>query len=351
MTLRCLCEDLVSDWRDVSQQRGFTELRAIAASSEKDSALALAMEQLPTTARAAHPLVESFYAAFDSDDPSILRENISGLTDPHWWKQKISRWRGAATDAAIVGGGETWLCAGGLRAGNESRDFYVKFTTSIDQRGPSKYLPGEDDRRLQAVERKLLRREAWMAQLRLATLVGVAEVDRTGQRRTIHVPHPSPASGSTPLAHVTFEMDRVGDGEEEKLTELFVTFHVEDHAVPNLMHTATESVRSVIEPVSDAWRVLPGTGTSEIWSVLVSPDTLDAARRATATGALPDELASSALILGVRAHYTLKGRIVEATVEGNPVRGLCGQWFVPTMNPDDLPICPTCLAEHATIAD
>lgn len=107
----------------------------------------------------------------------------------------------------------------------------------------------------------------------------------------------------------------------------------------------------MIEPVSDAWRVLPGAGRSEIWSVLVAPNVLVAAHRAAETGEISEELVDSTLVLGVLAHYTPKGKIVDATVEGNPVRGLCGQWFVPTTNPEVLPICPTCTEKHGALSD
>lgn len=350
VTLRCLCEDLVSDWRDVAQHRAFIALRTAATSDEKDSAVVLALDEVPTTARAAHPLVESFYSAFESNDSSVLRESISGLTDPHWWKQKTSRWRGAATDAVVVGDDEAWLCAGGLRAGREARDFYVSFTTSVNQRGPDSYLPAAEDRRVQLVEEKLARRGAWIAQLRLAALICLAEVDATGERRALHVPRPSPASVSTPLLHITFELERVSEGGDEALTELFVTVEVEDHTTPNLVLSATETIRSVIESAADAWRVLPGPGTSEIWSALVTPHALAAAHSAIETGEVPEQLADSTLVLGVRSHYAPKGHIVDASVEGNPVRGLCGQWFVPTTNPDTLPICPVCKERHESLA-
>lgn len=341
----------MSDWRDVAQQRAFLALRAAAISAEKDSEVAFALDEVPTTALAAHPLVESFYAAFESSDSSLHRESISGLTNPHWWKQKTSRWRGAATDAAALGDEEAWLCAGGLRAGKEARDFYVSFTSAVNHHGAGPYLPAQEDRRVQAVEAKRARLEAWAAQLRLAALVCLAEADTSGERRMLHIPQPGPASPDAPLAHVTFELERISDEAGEELTEVFIAVVVEDHAATNLMLTAMEAIRSVIESVADAWRVLPGAGTSEIWSAIVEPEALVAAHNAVEFGEVPEERAASVLALGVVAHYAPKGHIVDATISGDPVRGLCGQWFVPTANPDSLPICPTCKHKHAALAD
>lgn len=63
--------------------------------------MADALDEVPTTSRASHPLVRSFYEAFASSSSEVQRENISGLTNPHWWKQKASRWRGAATATTL----------------------------------------------------------------------------------------------------------------------------------------------------------------------------------------------------------------------------------------------------------
>lgn len=115
VTIRCLCDDLETDWADVAQQRRFMELRSALEPSTQDSKIATILRNLPTTALAAHPLVRGFYSAFEGDGSDIQRESNSGLSSPHWWKQKTSRWRGAATDAECVGQSEVWLCAGGIR--------------------------------------------------------------------------------------------------------------------------------------------------------------------------------------------------------------------------------------------
>lgn len=56
------------------------------------------------------------------------------------------------------------------------------------------------------------------------------------------------------------------------------------------------------------------------------------------------------------AHYVRKGRIVEAAVEGTPLEALCGYAWVPSRDPQSLPVCPPCKAvfddnEAMTIID
>lgn len=42
------------------------------------------------------------------------------------------------------------------------------------------------------------------------------------------------------------------------------------------------------------------------------------------------------------AHYAEKDLVTEAYVMGNPIVALCGKIFVPSRNPERLPICPDC---------
>jgi Protein of unknown function (DUF3039) len=42
------------------------------------------------------------------------------------------------------------------------------------------------------------------------------------------------------------------------------------------------------------------------------------------------------------SHYAPKDKIMEAMVEGTPVRALCGKVWVPSRDPQRFPICPIC---------
>lgn len=42
------------------------------------------------------------------------------------------------------------------------------------------------------------------------------------------------------------------------------------------------------------------------------------------------------------AHYADKDKIMEAMVNGTPVRALCGKVWVPSRDPQRFPICPEC---------
>ena len=44
------------------------------------------------------------------------------------------------------------------------------------------------------------------------------------------------------------------------------------------------------------------------------------------------------------SHYADKDQIMEAMVNGTPVRALCGKVWVPSRDPKKFPVCPECKA-------
>jgi hypothetical protein len=42
------------------------------------------------------------------------------------------------------------------------------------------------------------------------------------------------------------------------------------------------------------------------------------------------------------AHYADKNQIMDAMVNGTPVRAICGKVWVPTRDPNRYPVCPDC---------
>ncbi len=42
------------------------------------------------------------------------------------------------------------------------------------------------------------------------------------------------------------------------------------------------------------------------------------------------------------SHYVPKDKLMQAMVEGTPVRALCGKLWVPSRDPQRFPVCPMC---------
>jgi hypothetical protein len=46
------------------------------------------------------------------------------------------------------------------------------------------------------------------------------------------------------------------------------------------------------------------------------------------------------------SHYVPKAKLMQAMVEGTPVRALCGKLWVPSRDPQKFPVCPQCKEIH-----
>ena len=297
--------------------------------------------ELPPTVMIDHPLINHFRSSFESSDAGIQRESISGLANPLWWKQKATRWRGAATNCeATPENEEIWLCAGGLRSRGDRSDFYSWFCSSIESQGVEKYLPAAVDRRYQELQEKISRRAAWTEQIRLTTLICLYDVEQKKSRESVHIPAPKPRELEDPLVHVTFELTSAEDS-VESVIELIVHIRFNDLSRPNLAQLAKHTLLSTIDPDLDAWSLLPGIGTDELWAVDITDQVLSEASKAAESGHVP-HTSSNYWAPAARAHYTPEKYIVQAQVEGESIRGLCGSWFVPTADPEELPVCPLC---------
>lgn len=51
------------------------------------------------------------------------------------------------------------------------------------------------------------------------------------------------------------------------------------------------------------------------------------------------------------SHYADKDKIMEAMVNGTPVRALCGKVWVPSRDPKRFPVCPECKEIYESIPE
>jgi hypothetical protein len=51
------------------------------------------------------------------------------------------------------------------------------------------------------------------------------------------------------------------------------------------------------------------------------------------------------------SHYADKEKIMEAMVNGTPVRALCGKVWVPSRDPQRFPVCPECKEIYDSIPE
>ncbi|GIG16092.1 hypothetical protein Cme02nite_44240 [Catellatospora methionotrophica] len=51
------------------------------------------------------------------------------------------------------------------------------------------------------------------------------------------------------------------------------------------------------------------------------------------------------------SHYAPKDKLLEAMIEGTPVRALCGKVWVPTRDPNRFPVCPECKEIYENLSE
>ncbi len=51
------------------------------------------------------------------------------------------------------------------------------------------------------------------------------------------------------------------------------------------------------------------------------------------------------------SHYVPREKLMQAMVEGTPVRALCGKLWVPSRDPERFPVCPECKEIHESLPD
>ena len=314
-TLRCLREDLESDWDSVDHQRMATD-----------------PEEFPVAVyeyehRIVKKAAEDFPATGDSD---VKRESISGLTDPVWWKVKIgARWRGAVF---VDEEGQAWLCAAGYRREGEGSDFYKSFMANIRAVGSTKYLPTEADRgllRAEVAEASFAKWECdlqrwaceWAHQTRREGIAGATLVDPDGDA----------------LAEVNLTFELVSDDSSDGgVAEFYIEFSCLDWSSADLLHWAESVVLAAINEKEQAWQV-SYVKDARAYSLVLSQHEIDCL-----FDGMGNEGSPGICVPGDHSHYAHAARIVHGVVEGEAVKALCGRWFVPRQDHELLETCKQC---------
>lgn len=352
VTLRCLLDDLLDGWEETGQQRAIREIGLVAEKhqqgSAKDSDVARHLRNLPPFNVLAHPLIRSFNSSFHPDSDSRLRESISGMSEPHWWKQKTGRWRGAATDHAMVGNDQVWLCAGGKRAAGDDRDFYTQFTRAASTPKLQEYLPSPADRLIETVDLKITKLDTWKHQVACATLALLGQsLHSIIDLEPIAVHAVTRGSDETAIGTIALAIDRVLVDDTE-IIEVVLTARPSNPRHIVQFDVAVQIARATLQPNAEDWQSTAAAEDVYIFSAMLDED----ARSRAALLATDGDLALSSetnLRLGVKAHYTRASGLVHAQVSGSSVRALCGYWFIPTADHRGRETCDECVHQHTSL--
>ncbi len=353
VTLRCLVDDLTAGWSNADHYRCVKQLRTVIgkrlANEAQDAEVAKYLKAIPRVNALEHPLVQQFNESFEAEEDRISRESISGLTGPHWWKQKTMQWRGAATDHAMVGNNEVWLCAAGIRRKGDSDDFYKAFMRDVKRAGSGPWLPAAEDRLLVKIDEKVSALDAWKMQIHCCTLALLLEAERhPGETVTVRFPAPSRGVDTPAVGEISLSVDSV-DVDGTRLTEAFLAAKILDRSKVTAVDVAVQIARAALKSNAEEWHSTTYKENSFAFSAFIDPSAREHARELEQSGTLSSDSTPGSLRLGVRAHYAREDGLVDAQVEGSSVRALCGYWFVPTADHVGLETCNECTKQYGQL--
>jgi len=350
VTLRCLTDDLVDGWDDVDQHRRIRVLRSTVArcliEEVRESKVAEELRKLPAISLLQHPLIRHFDGSFGPDYDSGSKESISGLSAPHWWKQKTTRWRGAATDHSAGGPDMVWLCAAGIRRAGDTDDFYQAFMRDVKRIGPQAFLPADEDYLLQKIDEKILALDIWKAKVHCAILALLGEArSSAGETHVMQFSAPSRKPSNRAIGELALSVEAI-DVDGEEMCEVFLSAKILDRDQIQSVDVAVQIARAALQSDAESWHSTTFTDDAYAFSAIIDPDALVLAEELRVTGRVPERSQPAGLRLGLRAHYARKHGLVHAQVEGSSVLSLCGYWFVPTQDHTNLETCAECARRH-----
>lgn len=323
-TQRCLREDLGSHWDEPGQHR------------------AAVLGDFPTDPlhECAHPIVRHAAAKFTgaTADDDVRHETISAVTATPLWKIKSGRWRGGIW--VDPDDQQAWLCAAGLRREGDTADFYADFPTKVDERGIEPFLPTVDDRNRLKLEQASVRIAEWralthteaVAALRAATDAGSSTFESRG------------LEAADPICTVEVHQERIEDDDPSGgMVEVTVTVKVLDWAQADRVEVIELDALVALNPDEQAWTHSGAGEGGSVSSFLTSGVEFDGLL-AEAPRRIPGQS-----FPGHAAHYTHRADLTRSIVEGEPVKALCGRFFVPRQDPVSLPVCGVCGALYRQV--
>lgn len=327
VTKRCLHDDLTDDWDDTADQR-------LVQACEEGITKAVHLLQ--------HKLIQKAVDDFPIEsDHEKKRESITGLTNPPFWKVKTERWRGAIY--VNPDGGQAWLVAAGRRYGGEAKDFYKQFMADVESKGAEFFLPSEADLTLRKKELSLNRLEVREERIKSQAVDLLARALKSeGHYAQMDLVHDSTAEESHTIGHVELLVE-LPSSDEPLLPSLLIEVSKIDWSYFKIFAWDEQIMLSALCPEEDRW----GTTHTD-----VRIHSLEVPSYAELQAMARGEVAKNPLgyfTPGKFTHTVHRARLTESTIEGEPVQGVCGRWFVPRQDHEGKPQCETCLTFVQTL--
>ncbi|WP_063039582.1 DUF3039 domain-containing protein [Nocardia grenadensis] len=326
-TVRLLAEDLHANWEDPHYTRAIADGR---------------WDTIQPLGELPHPLLRKAAAMYGPDprqDPAPRLIGCSG--DLRLQELRNAQWRaGIWTDPAT---GVRWVVTAGLAKGDhqDDDDFYKLLGRQVARpdRGSS-LLPTSQDFTLLKRETAAWALTRWHLDIQNRIAAALRGIRST---RTVVVELPqTPSRQPSRIGRVEIEFDDIPDAGTPR-EEFTLTFELEPaHEASRWGWLAMERVLICVAPPVQDW----DRYRNHAW-VICEVGHLDRQGWCIDAADSRSELLSAEQ--GAVGHYTHSAHIAEASVNGTAIRAMCGVVFVPMRDPDQLPVCPRCAEQFATL--
>lgn len=321
-TLRVLKEDLASRLGDPALDRAlengdFTELQPLS--------------ELP------HPILKKAAAAFGEDPAQDTCEGrVRCCSSIAVWEIKVEQWRAGVW---IAEDGVCWVIACGLAKGDHADrdDFYQALERTESGPGAHTLKPTEGDIKLWKREVVGEALSVWERDVQTQAARGLTTALAKGSAQ-FDIAHPLSdrlQERERLMSTVTVEIATIRE-EDYDYDEVTVTFDSSSRWLgTDLEWQLVTRVLITIAPPEQGWDRFQNT-----YSNLAEPDSLAVRLQQLDELSEAGDLAESQP--GDHAHHAHRRSLTDRTVNGHAVRALCGAFFVPIQDHDELPVCPAC---------
>ena len=282
-----------------------------------------------------HPLIakarESFPHAGAEDN---FVGQVRGSTHLRLLEIKAAQWRGGVWRDESTG--VHWLVVAGLAKGGHRDwdDFYGRVARENEADTTRHWLPSDEDRKLLKQETAARLMTEWKLMVQQQLRDALVLVQGGGVTR-LELPHPVPASEPGVMASVMIHIKPFRET-DYKADEIVVEIAVaRDFEGRKLAWDLTNHILAVLSPPDQDWDVLKTT-----YSNIQEPGYFGMRLSELNVLVARNELAQSEP--GRMAHVAHRKHLAGSTIDGHAVRGLCGVFFVPTQDHDNLPVCKEC---------
>lgn len=262
----------------------------------------------------------------------------TGIKSP-WFEIRADQWRGAVVDPK--NDGSYWLVAAGLRREGDTDNFYDVLARMTKQDLES-YLPSSLDENLMKLQSLEAATSACKQKVLSALLNTLSSVDLNLDLSSSSSELEMPACYSS--MGVRVDVDRVD-------TEALITIQIEmeNFDESRVRGELLRLLQSPIEREMERWDASSSTNPRRLIYFTTIPLTrLEQLVNSSRLAGGADTRTDAHTRLGIsHSHFTKKSSLVDATVFGLAVRAICGQWFVPSQDPTDMPSCEGCKTAYA----